>query len=71
MRKVIIIFMVTISCIATTSCIKDWKCDCSDGTNRITVTTYPNTRLTEAKSKCDRVQVDARKLNPNLTCTIK
>jgi len=57
--------------LGATSCVKDWKCDCTDGTSTTTVTIYPDTKLLDAKKKCDKIQSDLKTLNSGISCKIQ
>lgn len=50
MKKIIYSTAVLLS-LGATSCVKDWKCDCTDGTSTTTVTIYPDTKLFGCQEK--------------------
>lgn len=53
MKRLILSASVFIAILGTTSCVKDWQCECTDGTFTNVVETYPNTKLLDAKKVCD------------------
>jgi hypothetical protein len=71
MKRLILSASVFIAILGTTSCVKDWQCECTDGTSTNVVETYPNTKLLDAKKVCDGRQSDLRTLNSNISCKIK
>ncbi len=71
MKKIIILSFWVIMFFGATSCVKDWQCECTDGTSTNVVETYPNTKLLDAKKVCDGRQSDLKTLNSNISCKIK
>ena len=71
MKKTIILTFALIITIGATSCVKDWQCECTDGTTTNIIETYPNSKLIDAKKQCDSRATDLRKLNSNISCKIK
>lgn len=49
MKRLILSASVFIAILGTTSCVKDWQCECTDGTSTNVVENYPNTKLLDAK----------------------
>lgn len=71
MKKSIRTFLLLfITAIATTSCVKDWTCVCTDGTTTINQV-YKNTKLTTAADKCDDREANLRLVVPATNCSIK
>lgn len=70
MKKLTFIFAFTVL-LGATSCVKDWQCECTDGTSTNVVETYPNTKLLDAKKVCDGREKDLKTLNSNISCKIK
>jgi len=66
-----ILIAVALICIFATSCVKDWKCECTDGTTTQVVETYPSTKMLDAKKVCDQRESDIKKINSSVTCKIK
>lgn len=71
MKKITLLTILSIILLGVTSCVKDWQCECTDGTSTNVVETYPNTKLLDAKKVCDGRQSDLRTLNSNISCKIK
>lgn len=71
MKKLIILSLISSVVLGATSCVKDWQCQCSDGTTTAVVETYPNTKMLDAKKYCDSRQKDIRTINSNVSCKIK
>lgn len=71
MKKIIILAGSLFVMFSSTSCVKDWQCECTDGTVTNVVETYPNTRLLDAKKTCDTRASDLKKLNSSISCKIK
>lgn len=71
MKKSIILSFVAVMTLGATSCVKDWQCECTDGTVTNVVETYPNTKLLDAKKVCDGRESDLKKLNSNISCKLK
>ena len=62
-------FLIAFFAIATTSCVKDWNCECTDGTTTHVMATYPHTKMSGAKKSCSQVQ---QTINvPSVTCKVK
>lgn len=57
--------------IGATSCVKDWKCECTDGNYTATVAMYPSTKYLDAKKSCDAKQTDLRTINSSVSCKVK
>ncbi|HQV78890.1 MAG TPA: hypothetical protein PLJ42_07450 [Chitinophagales bacterium] len=57
--------MITIS---LSSCVKDWKCECTDGVHTEVMAIYPDSKMKDAKKSCD--DVDAA-LGSGVSCKLK
>lgn len=71
MKKIIIVACSLVVIFGSTSCVKDWQCECTDGTVTNVIETYPNTKLLDAKKTCDSRASDLKKLNPSISCKVK
>ena len=71
MKKIIILAFSVIVTLGSSSCVKDWQCECTDGTVTNVIETYPNTKLLDAKKTCDSRASDLKKLNPSISCKVK
>lgn len=54
----------------TTSCVKDWKCECTVDGNTDSIT-YPNTKRADAKKSCDAYEKLIKAYYSNASCKIK
>jgi len=62
--------VATVLALGTSSCKKDYDCECVDGST-IETTTYPNTGLVDARNACkDRQSFWQNTTHPGAECTI-
>ena len=54
----------------TTSCVKDWKCECTYDGGSDSVT-FPNTKRSDAKKKCDAYENLLKAYDSSASCKIK
>ncbi len=71
MKRITILTSFAVMLFGTTSCVKDWQCECTDGTSTNVVEQYPNSKFLDAKKTCDKRQSDLRTLNSNISCKVK
>ena len=71
MKKLLLAAGIIIA-LGTTSCIKDYTCDCKDANgNTFDKQTYPRTGLTDAHKQCkDRQSFWANTTQPSAQCLI-
>lgn len=66
--------LATVLAFGMTSCKKDYDCECKETTgsgNTFETTSYPNTRIVDARKACkDRQSFWQNTTKPNTECTI-
>ncbi|MFN8267978.1 MAG: hypothetical protein U0T31_08240 [Chitinophagales bacterium] len=56
MKNLKIGILLSFIAVTTTSCVKDWNCECTDGVTTRVMATYPHTKMADAKKSCNQVQ---------------
>ncbi len=69
MKKQTIWIAIAIISFSSIACVKDWSCECSDGTNTATVAVYPDTKKSDAKESCDRAETLIG--DSDVSCSVK
>ncbi|MEZ5055242.1 MAG: hypothetical protein R2807_10860 [Chitinophagales bacterium] len=69
MKKQTIWIAIAIISFSSIACVKDWKCECTDGTTSATVAIYPDTKRSDAKKSCD--EAESLIGNPDVSCSVK
>lgn len=70
MKKLLILLFVASLGMATTSCTKDYTCECVVGSQTLP-STIPNASKSDAETFCNTQQTQARLADPAATCTLK
>ncbi len=65
-----LLFVTVIGLGLFSSCKKDWKCVCTDGTNTANVESYSGLTKKNAESKCKDVESAFQSLNSSTKCEI-
>lgn len=68
MKKSIILSFITVMTLGATSCIKDWQCQCTDGTITEVSGFFPNTKKSTAKKSCSDIE---NTFPSGVTCSVK
>jgi hypothetical protein len=66
-RTLLLVLVVTIG---TTSCVKDYTCECTSSSGTVNEV-YKNTKFVTAVDKCNDREAQWHLVNPATTCKIK
>ena len=70
MKKIKFLVMVLAVAFTTTSCVKDYTCECTSNAGTVNEV-YKNTKFITAVDKCDDREANWRLINPDTNCKIK